>query len=370
MGQCECTPAAVDGHPYVPWIATTFHACVYTPTDILAFVFGMINIVFWIFAQARCCEHPIPQLYTNYKNQDAGALSFTFVLTWLAGDLTNLLGCVLTNQLPTQTYTAVYFCCMDAVLMSQYAYYAIRNRAGKRKRRSLAHASPPPYDDCDVGDATSACDDGAGSVASLPPVADSPAPPAAKSYAVLALVGLGAALSLLSPASRAPGATGRVLMSLLSSSSATSATQGAVCNPAWTPSVAEHVLGSVCAWASGLLYFFGKIPQVVHNWRRGTVEGLSAGMFACCVSANVFYGLQVAVAPSAASPLSSEFWASVFPYILGSLFASVWYFVVLGQFAYYRRRRSYLPISSSSSHDSGHPINVGSAAADTSIPSL
>lgn len=39
------------------------------------------------------------------------------------GDAFNLLGCLLTDQLPTQTYTAIYFCFIDVFTLSQYIYY-------------------------------------------------------------------------------------------------------------------------------------------------------------------------------------------------------------------------------------------------------
>lgn len=37
---CTCYKEENDGHAYVPWIYETFHDCVYTPTDVMAFFFG------------------------------------------------------------------------------------------------------------------------------------------------------------------------------------------------------------------------------------------------------------------------------------------------------------------------------------------
>jgi hypothetical protein len=39
------------------------------------------------------------------------------------GDISNLIGCILTRQLPFQTYLAAYFCCVDCCLTAQYLYY-------------------------------------------------------------------------------------------------------------------------------------------------------------------------------------------------------------------------------------------------------
>jgi len=37
--------------------------------------------------------------------------------------MSNLVGCILTRQLPFQTYLAAYFCCVDFCLTAQYLYY-------------------------------------------------------------------------------------------------------------------------------------------------------------------------------------------------------------------------------------------------------
>jgi hypothetical protein len=39
------------------------------------------------------------------------------------GDLSNLAGCILTDQLPFQRYLALYFCLIDLALLIQYLHY-------------------------------------------------------------------------------------------------------------------------------------------------------------------------------------------------------------------------------------------------------
>lgn len=63
---------------------------------------GLTSIIIWAIAQ-------LPQLYLNWKLGRADALSSGLLVTWLLGDASNLFGCILTNQLPTQLWTAVYF---------------------------------------------------------------------------------------------------------------------------------------------------------------------------------------------------------------------------------------------------------------------
>lgn len=46
---------------------------------------GYCSIVAWLFAQA-------PQLLENYKNGSVEGLALPFLVSWLFGDLTNLIG--------------------------------------------------------------------------------------------------------------------------------------------------------------------------------------------------------------------------------------------------------------------------------------
>lgn len=114
---------------------------------------GWVNIALWVVAL-------FPQLVTNYRTKRADvscvvfdrrryagnglvvqSLSGLFLAAWLVGDISNLLGCILTNQLPTvrcfvffvvgsqprsqQLYTAVYFCLLDVAILSQWFYYSL-----------------------------------------------------------------------------------------------------------------------------------------------------------------------------------------------------------------------------------------------------
>ena len=87
---------------------------------------SMSSLAFWI-----CCQ--VPQFYKNWQRGSAEALSVLFLLEWLGGDTLNLAGCILTNQLPTQTYTAMLFVSMDVVMISQYVY--LTYWAPKKRKR-------------------------------------------------------------------------------------------------------------------------------------------------------------------------------------------------------------------------------------------
>ncbi|KAH8833681.1 PQ loop repeat-domain-containing protein [Flagelloscypha sp. PMI_526] len=97
---------------------------------------GYVSIGCWLGAQ-------FPQVLENYKRQSCQGLAWPFLLNWLLGDASNLIGCILTNQLPFQTWLAVYFVFVDCSLVGQYIYYESRRPApafGRGRRRTISRA--------------------------------------------------------------------------------------------------------------------------------------------------------------------------------------------------------------------------------------
>ncbi|KAG1754644.1 PQ loop repeat-domain-containing protein [Suillus lakei] len=77
---------------------------------------GYASMACWLGAQ-------FPQVIENHKRQSCEGLALPFLCNWLLGDFSNLIGCLLTHQLPFQTYLATYFCIVDCSLLAQYFYY-------------------------------------------------------------------------------------------------------------------------------------------------------------------------------------------------------------------------------------------------------
>ncbi|TFK91034.1 hypothetical protein K466DRAFT_573907 [Polyporus arcularius HHB13444] len=86
---------------------------------------GYTSIACWLGAQ-------FPQVLENARRQSVEGLALPFLLNWLLGDATNLIGCILTHQLPFQTYLATYFCVVDFSLLAQYYYYMSRTEKDVR----------------------------------------------------------------------------------------------------------------------------------------------------------------------------------------------------------------------------------------------
>ncbi|KAF9535260.1 PQ loop repeat-domain-containing protein [Crepidotus variabilis] len=77
---------------------------------------GFTSIGCWLGAQ-------FPQVIENIRRQSCEGLALPFLANWLLGDISNLVGCLLTDQLPFQTWLATYFVAVDLVLVVQYFYY-------------------------------------------------------------------------------------------------------------------------------------------------------------------------------------------------------------------------------------------------------
>ena len=78
------------------WIWNTFGQCVLSNVEMFGFYLGMISILCWMVST-------IPQLIMNYKSGKVDqSLSVWFLIFWLAGDTCNMVGCILSKQLPMQ----------------------------------------------------------------------------------------------------------------------------------------------------------------------------------------------------------------------------------------------------------------------------
>ncbi|KAG7447911.1 uncharacterized protein BT62DRAFT_890148 [Guyanagaster necrorhizus] len=98
---------------------------------VLSEFLGYSSIACWLGAQ-------FPQVLENIRSNSCEGLALPFLANWLMGDISNLVGCILTHQLPFQTYLATYFVFVDCTLVGQYIYYTIRNPPSHVRARSLS----------------------------------------------------------------------------------------------------------------------------------------------------------------------------------------------------------------------------------------
>ncbi|KAJ3331612.1 PQ loop repeat-containing protein 2, partial [Kappamyces sp. JEL0680] len=258
-----------------------FHECAYSTADELSTVLGYTSILFWLFAQ-------VPQLWKNWKAQSSDSLSVIFLCNWLSGDFANLIGCILTQQLPFQTYLALYFVFIDTSLFAQTVYF--RARRSKRLENALEEEI----------------------------VADEQTPllrSDSRSVSPSSLAAL--AVFALNTGSRIVESGASTLSDPIES----------------LPADSSYQLGRLFAWICCLLYLSSRLPQIYRNFERQSCHGLAMVMFGCALMGNVTYTASILV-----KSLDIAYLYNSLPYLLGSGGTVVFDVIIFAQWLAYSQK--------------------------------
>lgn len=360
---CTCYPAERNGYEYNSFIAHVFSECVYEPRQVIGVWVGMSSLVFWVMAQ-------VPQFIKNKERKSANSLSPWFLLEWMLGDVLNLIGCVMTHQLITQLATGILFIIVDSTMISQMTYYTLIYPRRKRRKLALARAGaggggtgqgPGPrgfterdpllanraggessdaqdmldrvtaLDTSDIDSDNSAENGETGDVNSnrsrgvqgggntrAAVAALSTLPIVVVMCAGVQMFGNNAASSSSNMMSMSSSDMGRrMLLGLAGGSGSANVTVLGMrpsCEvPVVLPESVESA-GLTLGWISAFIYLNSRLPQMLKNYRRKSVEGLSWIMFFCALMGNSTYGIGVIMHDSSPKAL----WAAA-PWLLGSL---------------------------------------------------
>ncbi|XP_071500132.1 lysosomal amino acid transporter 1 homolog [Diadema antillarum] len=270
---------------HVPWVWNIFRECVTDSMEYAGFILGLAQILCWIVVF-------FPQFYENYKRGKMDeAIAPSFLILWMMGDMSNMLGCILAKQLATQLATAAYYILMDVIIISQFVYYYIKN---KRKRVPIAEASHEH------------------------PSIQSLSNPSHVIYCCGFLFSTSLLMSLPWQQGQASShhiqshhAAGRSLLSVGSDDGCIQYyrhTQDCI----FTTTL--DIIGYVCGCFSGIFYVGSRVPQLIKNFKRRSVEGVSMLMFILTVMGNIFYGASILMEDT-----SVVFVLRHLPWLVGSL---------------------------------------------------
>lgn len=99
------------------WARVYLSYCLCGVKDGMSLTLGLISVISWGVAE-------VPQIITSYKEKSTEGLSIAFLMTWIVGDLFNVIGCLLEpSTLPTQFYMALLYTATTAILTAQTIYY-------------------------------------------------------------------------------------------------------------------------------------------------------------------------------------------------------------------------------------------------------
>ncbi|KAM9244190.1 lysosomal amino acid transporter 1 homolog isoform 1-T2 [Dugong dugon] len=257
------------------WIWDVFGECAVDSWDEASVGLGLISIL--CFAAST-----FPQYIKACRagNMDQ-ALSLWFLLGWLSGDSCNLIGSFLANQLPLQTYTAVYYVIADLLMLTLYFHYKYKKRA------SLLSA----------------------------PI----------NAALLLILGTAFSTPLLSRPDPVAAARevfrGRTLLSV---------------EPGNKPFTQQEIIGFVIGSVSSVLYLLSRLPQIHTNFLRKSTQGISYSLFALVILGNTLYGLSVLLKNPEVGQSEGSYLLHHLPWLVGSLGMLLLDSIISVQFLIYR----------------------------------
>ncbi|CAI4058961.1 hypothetical protein SKDZ_04G5510 [Saccharomyces kudriavzevii ZP591] len=234
-----------------------------------------------------------PQIIETYRDKTVDGLSPYFLLAWLCGDITSLIGAKLTGQLLFQILLAIYFLVNDSFVCGQYYYYGVLH---ENKLATIGHEPKPLLPDlAENGELLRDEEDIING--------GSPRGSRRRSAITVAL----AIAHTISTSSAYP----------LNSSS----TQTQLGPP--SDSLPGHCktseLGTILSWMGASFYVGARIPQLIKNYNRKSTDGLSPFLFATTLLCNITYNMSIFTSCRfLTSQNKTEFVMNELPFIFGS----------------------------------------------------
>lgn len=350
----RCPLISQDGVSLIVWIQAVSGSCVYGNLSAVSWMCGCISFCCWLCAQ-------LPQVAENYINQSVEGLSYGFLLNWFIGDFTNLMGCILTHQLPFQTALAFYYVCIDLVLGAQYIYYA---RLDKHKRVIKLIGNNQILEAHRIDQEGHACNDSDDSTVTV----HKSVPIPTKSRPSTDLLASSQTPSFANPKLF-------LTSSFVASFSKANATPLYITDrftniDSYSSSV--ELIGDIMAWSCTLMYLISRLPQIFKNYRRKSTRGTSILLFMATFTGNTTYSLSILLSPQARGANKSSFLMNETPFLIGSAGTVVFDIIIFIQHYIYSRQSSYTLSSYSDEHrgyssdsspsatsTSVHPVNIG-----------
>uniref|UniRef100_A0A804IM40 Uncharacterized protein n=1 Tax=Musa acuminata subsp. malaccensis TaxID=214687 RepID=A0A804IM40_MUSAM len=353
----------------VGWIERYFNDCVCSVRGELSFGLGMISLFCWGIAE-------VPQIITNFHNKTGHGISLAFLLTWVVGDIFNLVGCLLEPvTLPTQFYTALLYTAVTVVLVLQILYYDCWLSCCES--RGFAAQLEVEEDSCKPLNPNSEGHSHPLPTLTAPPTASPRADVCYTSARSLASSGTPPyRSSYLGPARSGPSASGylessgsddersarhrswhsgmskpiRILSRPVGYGTFAAAS---VTLPFQTKasmevnnigfdsrknlqeggikSLEENPYGLLLGWVMAAIYMGGRLPQIYKNIKRGSVEGLNPLMFMFALAANATYVGSILV-----RSIEWERIKANSPWLLDAIVCVLLDLFIILQFAYYK----------------------------------
>lgn len=308
----HCTPTA----PYLARFSSAFGSCVPTSLAFLSTALGVFSIISWLFAQ-------MPQIHKNYQLKSASGLSIYFLGEWLLGDLTNLLGALLTNQATWQVVVASYYVTVDIGLCWQYFWYT--HVKTWQKTRLAEYHSETDQPDGGSGDVLvgvspsngsntsgSSVEVGKDSSTSVDTPTKSQQPQSPPQYLSHSFAkedktpSSNRSITCIKQSSPPmPSSTTLIVVSMVCAVLTNAAPLHEQAEEVPAQASSSELAGRILSWTSTLLYLGSRLPQIYKNAIRRSTSGLSPTLFIAAFCGNFFYSASLLTNPLAWESYSS-----------------------------------------------------------------
>jgi len=240
----------------------------------------------------------VPQLIENYKQGSAAGVSLAFLVVWMVGDITNLIGAVWAELVPTVIALAIYFCFADTILILQCVYYNTVNARREKKRLERQENGAATEEDPLIA-SSNGVDEETVQNFGLP---GSRRRSSASRKSKSGTSNRSEALAGILEDEPAPHGwlrnTVSVFLIILAGTAGWAIAWKA---GAWKPTPIadpstdkDMPLGAeILGYASAILYLGARLPQIAKNYKEKSCEGLSLLFFVLSIVGNLTYGAGV-----------------------------------------------------------------------------
>ncbi len=257
----------------------------------------------------------MPQIFKNYQLQSASGLSIYFLGEWLLGDLSNLVGAILTTQASWQVVLAGYYVSVDVVLVSQYFWYT--HLKSSKKEVLLVYDSGTDRRDDGSGEVligvspSDQSSSGSTHTEDRKPdtkALDTPAkpqdiqgPPRDDNSFSKEKYGLFERTSKRQVGTRTFGPSPRALLmvSMLCVVLTKASPLHMQIEDGSSSISSSEFVGRILSWCSTVLYLGSRLPQIYKNAVRRSTAGLSPTLFIAAFFGNLFYSTSLLTNPLA-----------------------------------------------------------------------
>lgn len=228
------------------------------------------------------------------------------------GDVANFVGCILTGQMDFQIYLSIYFIGIDTLLCIQWLYYVKYPDNWLRRCLNPECDSPKIPTTTPTTKETQVIDE---SSLLLLHEQDSYQSTSASSTTAKTLLAFGFLATLGGVTTPSAGLT----------------SQDIYVDESWDRNL---WIGRVSAWVCTGLYLSSRIPQILRNFKRHSVEGLAIALFLCAAGGNLTYTLSIFTNPHQ----TRESLLEAVPYILGSAGTLMFDLTIFLQYLFYNHQ--------------------------------